>query len=99
MKKILFFTPMLLLLFMPFIAFSDVAILYRSGECSVNLRGNGNWEKALIDMQLMDRSVVRTGENSSLEIDVNGDVVSIGSNKTVKIGDLFGKVQTKKKQN
>ncbi len=97
-KKILFFTPMLLLLFMPFIAFSDVAILYRSGECSVDLRGNGNWEKALIDMQLMDRSVVRTGKNSSLEIDVNGDVVSIGSNKTVKIGDLFGKVQTKKKQ-
>jgi len=82
MKKILILIFMSMLYFVPVVAFSDVVILYRSGKCSVDLQGNGNWEKALIDM----------------ELDVNGDVVSIGGNKTVRIGDLFGTVQTKKKQ-
>ncbi len=98
MIKILIFMFILVLLFVPVMAFSDVVVLYRSGESSVDLLGNGTWEKALIDMRLTDRSVVRTGENSSLELDVDGDVISIGSNKTVRIGDLFGTVQTRKKQ-
>jgi len=104
MKKIPIVTLMIILFFIPVMgflpvtAFSDVVILYRSGKCTVDLQGNGDWEKALIDMQLMDRSLIRTGKNSSLELDVNGDVISIGSNKTVMIKDLFGTVQTRKKQ-
>ncbi len=89
---------MIMLFFVPVIGFSGAVILYRSGECSVDLQGSGNWEKALIDMQLMDRSIIRTGENSSLELDVNGDVISIGSSKTLLVKDLFGTVQTRKKQ-
>jgi len=98
MKRILWIGSILIVLFTPFIGMSDIVVLYKSGDCSVDIEGNGAWKEALIDMELQNHSLIRTGRNGEVEIDINGEVISIGSNKTMKVGELVRTVEEKKKQ-
>jgi TolA-binding protein len=76
---------------------SDVIIVYKSGECSVDVSGNGNWREAVINMELDSQSIIRTGIDGVVELDMNGELISIGSNRLKSVGDLSGKVKEKKK--
>jgi TolA-binding protein len=76
---------------------SDVFIVYKSGECSVDVSGNGNWREAAINMELDSRSIIRTGTDGVVELDMDGELISIGSNRMKSVGDLSGKVNEKKK--
>jgi TolA-binding protein len=76
---------------------SDIFIVYKSGECSVDVSGNGNWREAMINMELDSRSIIRTGTDGVVELDMDGELISIGSNRMKSVGDLSGKVKEKKK--
>ncbi len=76
---------------------SEIFIVYKSGECSVDVYGNGNWREAVINMELDSRSVIRTGTDGVVELDMDGELISIGSNRMKSVGDLSGKVKEKKK--
>jgi TolA-binding protein len=77
--------------------FSDILVIYRSGECSVDLYGTGNWKDAEVDMELEMQSVIRTAADGSVEIDLDGEIISIGGDRFTSVGELLGKVEQRKK--
>ena len=77
--------------------FSDIFIVFSSGTSSVDLFGNGNWTDAEVDMELRMQSVIRTGPDGAVEIDLDGDHLYIGANRYTIVGELLGKVERKKK--
>ena len=77
--------------------FSDIFVVFSSGRSSVDLLGNGNWTDAEVDMELQVQSVIRTGADGAVEIDMDGDLISIGPNRYTAVGELQGKVERKKK--
>jgi TolA-binding protein len=77
--------------------FSDMFIVYSSGDCSVDLLANDAWREAEVDMQLRMQSIVRTGPDGVLEMDLNGELISIGENRSASVGELLGKVEERKK--
>lgn len=77
--------------------FSDIFIVFSSGTSSVDLLGNGTWTDAEVDMELGHQSVIRTGPEGAVEIDLDGDLLSIGANRYIAVGELLGKVEQKKK--
>jgi TolA-binding protein len=77
--------------------YSDVVITYASGTCKVDKEGKGKFVDAAIDMELGTSSIVKTGPNGGLELDIDREAISIGGNSTVKIGDLIAKMNEKKK--
>jgi len=40
---------------------ADIFITYLFGECEIDLYGTGKWMGAVIDMELKDESLIRTG--------------------------------------
>jgi TolA-binding protein len=89
------FTAFLLLMFSA--GFSDMLIVYSSGDCSVDLMADGGWRKAEVDMELQMQSVVRTGHDGVVEMDLNGELISIGENRSTSVGELLGKVEQRNK--
>jgi len=87
----------LLLLVCAVPGFAAITVMYMSGECSVDLLGTGEWKKTAIDMELKKSSVLKTGTYGEIEIDIEGQTISIGPNRTARIGDLIGSVEKKKK--
>jgi TolA-binding protein len=77
--------------------FSDIFIVFSSGTSSVDLFGNGNWTDAEVDTELRMQSVIRTGPDGAVEIDLDGDLLSIGADRYTTVGELLGKVEQKKK--
>jgi TolA-binding protein len=78
-------------------AFSDILVVYTSGDCLVDIEGRGAWEEAEVDMALSEQSLIRTGANGAMEIDMDGELISIGVGRRASVGDLLGKVEQKKK--
>ncbi len=72
-------------------------MLYRSGSVNIDQRGTGDWLPAKVDMEISDDAVIRTGPDSLVEIELDGELVSIGENRTVAVGKLAGRVEKKKK--
>jgi TolA-binding protein len=77
--------------------FSDMLVIYRSGDCFVDLYGTGSWKDAEVDMELEMQSVIRTAADGSIELDLDGEIISIGGNRFTSVGELLGKVEQKKK--
>jgi len=86
-----------LFLWSAFFALSDITIVYTSGDCSVDPAGRGAWKEADVDMALSEQSLLKTGADGSVEIDMNGELISIGANRSTSVGELLGKVDRKKK--
>jgi len=86
-----------MLLCIAFAGFSDVLIMYTSGESSVDLFGDGNWKDAEVDMELKMQTAIRTGSDGAVEIDLDGELVSIGANRYASVGELLGKIEQKKR--
>jgi tetratricopeptide (TPR) repeat protein len=99
MKRLLFITTLFLFIGGAGLAFSGMFIVYSSGDCSVDLEGSGHWTEADFDMSLQNQSVIKTGADGVVEIEINGELISIGENRVVAIGDFIGKVDQKKKAN
>jgi TolA-binding protein len=76
---------------------SEIHITYITGECNVDLYGNGRWQDAAVDMDLNQDSIVKTGLHGELELDIDGSTVSIGPGSTVSIDSLLEKVTEKRK--
>jgi TolA-binding protein len=77
--------------------YSEIFVVYSSGDSSVDLLGNGNWVDAEVDMELGTSSVVKTGQDGAVEIDLDGELISIGPNGYTAVDGLLGKVEKKKK--
>jgi TolA-binding protein len=80
-----------------FFALSDITIVYTSGDCSVDSTGLGAWKDADVDMALSEQSLLKTGSDGSMEIEMNGELISIGANRSTSVGELLGKVDRKRK--
>jgi len=77
--------------------YSDTFVVYRSGDCTVDINGNGRWVKASLDMLLNAGSVIKTGPDGILEVSMDGESVVVTGNTTVAIRSLVERVRAKKK--
>jgi tetratricopeptide (TPR) repeat protein len=76
---------------------SEIAITYTSGCCEVDLYGNDMWRDASVEMVLTSDSVIRTGSNGDLELEINGNTITVGPGRTVEIRTLMKSVSEKNK--
>lgn len=97
MRIVILLISGIMILCSPLFAFSDIIVVYTSGECSVDLEGRGAWEAADVDMQLSEQSLIRTGANGVMEIDMDGEHISIGVGRSASVRELQGKVEQKKR--
>jgi TolA-binding protein len=72
-------------------------VLYRSGSVDIDRWGTGDWLPVKVDMEISDDAVIRTGPDSLVEIELDGELVSIGEDRTVAVRELAGRVEKKKK--
>ena len=79
------------------LGFAGIYVSYKSGSCQVDLKGDGKWKEAVIDMELGMSSVLRTGRDGELEMTIEQDTVSIGRESLVKVKDLSARLGEKKK--
>ena len=88
-----------LVLFLPAVSLvaSEIVVVYTSGGCDVDLHGNGTWRRAEIDMDLLEESVLRTARGGELELDIDGNTISIGPDRTVAVKALLPGLTEKKK--
>jgi len=97
MRRLIPLIMLCLLLAVAASGFSDMYIVYSSGRSSVDLLGNGQWSDAEVDMELERRSIIRTGADGAVEIEMDGELISIGPNRYTAVGELQGKVEKKKR--
>jgi TolA-binding protein len=97
MKKQLCFFIMVFFLSTAWAGLSDIVILYESGECRVDISGKGNWKDAAVDLKLNKNSVVKTGINGEIELEIEGERISIGKETEVSISGLMEKLGERKK--
>ena len=97
MKKKLLVIYSIILLFTSQICISDIFVTYISGECKVDINGNGTWEEAVIDMKLKDTSVIKTDSAGLIEIQIDDDLFSFGQNSVVRLKDVLLRMGEKKK--
>lgn len=76
---------------------SEIYVTYIIGECDVDIYGSGRWQDAVVDMYLTESSIVRTDYGGQMELEIDGNTVSIGSNNTVEINSLLERVTEKRK--
>jgi TolA-binding protein len=96
MKKVLLFISIMTVM-IPAVGFCEAYIVFRSGECRVDLNGKGEWLVADVDMELNAASLVKTGPNGVLEIEVGENRFLFEENSIVRVGDLLERIGEKKK--
>jgi TolA-binding protein len=89
----------LLLLFMVIssTASPDVVVMFSTGDCRIDLRGNGRWKTAMVSMKLSDGSTVRTGHDGELELEIDGERVCVGRDTVVSVKSLLSRLGDRKK--
>jgi TolA-binding protein len=97
MRKITVLICLLLFIGVTLAALPDMLVLYSSGDCTVDLKGNGRWKAASVDMKLFQSSIVRTGHDGELELEIDGERVSIGRDTQTGISALMDKLGDRKK--
>ena len=68
---------------------ADIVLSFKSGECFVDVQGDGRWKRAAVDMRVHENSVIKTGKNSKVELMVDGERVAIGSETTIKVSSIM----------
>ncbi len=96
MRRFIPLMTLLIFLSTSALGFSDIFIVFSSGDSSVDLLANGKWADAEVDMELRMQSVIRTGPDGAVEIDLDGDLISIGADRYTSVGQLMGKVEQKR---
>lgn len=97
MKKAILILFSVLFILILEIGYSDIFITYMSGECKVDVEGNGQWKKPSIDMELFATSVIRTGQDGSMDLLIDDTILSFGENNTVLMEDVLAKIGERKK--
>ena len=87
----------LLIALIPSIGFAEIIVTYKTGECLVDVLGNGTWKTAAVKMALTERSVIKTKADGEVELSVDGESVFIGKDTTVSVNYLVKNVQARKK--
>ncbi len=80
-----------------FIITADITIVYSSGPCKIDKYGNDNWLPASSHIKLLEKSIIKTGNGGTIEIDIDGQTVAIGENTTVSLNYIVANMQKKKK--
>ena len=65
---------------------ADIVLSFKSGECFVDVQGDGRWKRTAVDMRVHEDSVIKTGKNSKVELMVDGEKVPVYRIKT----DVWG---------
>jgi len=76
---------------------SGIFIVYTVGQNEVDISGNGHWQRAKINMKLRESSIVRTGVDGGIEIDINGQRIAIGKSSTIEVWYLIKHIQKNSK--
>lgn len=76
---------------------ADIIIVYVSGPCKIDKYGNDNWVSANNYIQLLEKSIIKTGEGGTIEIEINGQTIAIGENTTVSLNYIMTNMGKKKK--
>lgn len=79
------------------VGFCETVVQYTSGDSEVDVNGNGGWIKPAADMRLTDSSIVRTGADGELEIEIDGERVLVGRDTQTGIASLKAKLGQRKK--
>jgi tetratricopeptide (TPR) repeat protein len=66
----------------------DMVILFSSGESLVDVEGNGRWRAASIQTVLTENSILKTGRDGKIEIDIGGERIALGSETVVRLSDI-----------
>ncbi len=74
---------------------ADTVVVYKSGDCTVDIDGSGHWSHAALDMLLNEKSVVKTGANGILELSMDGESVVVTANTTAAVRSLMERVRAK----
>jgi hypothetical protein len=77
----------------------ETIIVYKSGDCEVDLEADGRWVVATVGMELKDWSLVRTSGNGELEINIHGVNVTIVKSSMVNLKTLVRNLDESKKLN
>lgn len=89
----------LLLLFMGISssAFPDAVVMFSSGDCRIDIQGNGRWKNATVSMKLSESSTIRTGHDGELELEIDGERVCVGRDTEVSVKSLLSRLGDRKK--
>ncbi len=79
------------------ISYAEILISFKSGECAVDLYGDGNWENAFLNMKLYRDSVIKTEADGKVEIDIDGEKIAIGSSAIVSIDYIIDNLSKREK--
>jgi tetratricopeptide (TPR) repeat protein len=88
MRKIGLIAAVLMLVSSNLMLCADIVVDYKSGECTVDLDGKGEWREAILEMRLSENSIIKTGKSGTLEIMVAGERVAIGSETTIRVSSI-----------
>ena len=78
-------------------AFAEITIIYTSGPCKIDKYGNDNWLPANVHINLLNQSVIKTGDGGSIELEIDGQTIAIGENTTVSLNYIMANMKKRRK--
>jgi tetratricopeptide (TPR) repeat protein len=97
MKRAAYILVVFMVLTLSQIGHAEISISFKSGECAVDLYGDGNWENAILNMNLYRGSVVKTEADGKVEIEIEGEKIAIGSSTAVSINYIIDNLSKRDK--
>ncbi|MBN2325106.1 MAG: tetratricopeptide repeat protein [Spirochaetes bacterium] len=97
MKRIVWCLAIVLFTFVLAAGFCETVVLYKSGDSMVDVDGNGAWRKLKDGMILTDDSIVKTGADGELELEIDEERISIGRDTQTSIISIKKKLGERKK--
>ena len=88
LKRTALILASLLLAFFHLAMCEDIAVSYCSGDCYVDVEGEGRWTKASVNMSLNTNSLIKTGKEGQAELIIHGESVAIGSETTIEVSSI-----------
>ena len=76
---------------------SEIQVMYVLGECNVDMRGSGVWQSVTVDMELYEESIIKTGPDGELELEIDGNTVFVGPESTLQMESLLDRATEKRK--
>ena len=97
MRKYRFILLLFLFIGTTSMVFPAVVVMYSSGDCTIDMLGNGRWEKAAVGVTLPESATIRTGHNGELELEIGGERVSVSRDTDVSVEMLLSRLGDRKK--
>jgi TolA-binding protein len=72
-----------------YVGLSEITVTYKSGDSNVDINGSGNWQETTVNMNLQENSIIKTEKEAILEINIDGQQISVGEKTTVKISEIL----------